>query len=168
MSVENKAIRLDVSGVGIIFHSPQSARHISDGEDYLSSNYTHERDVQEHIQQGSIVGFGTGSPGTYVLQFHDGYPDDSVLQAAEFKLRLGLHCRGGVVCFRDLYELLDWQADCPDDQILALEDGYYHVTLYSDRPASGVLGDDQVIHIFLQELEDFPVLAEEGVPTLCY
>ena len=168
MSVEGKQIRLDVSGMGIIFHSPESASHIKDGEDYLTSHYTTEQQVQSHIQKGSIVGFGTSSPGTYILHFHDGYPNNDVLQDADYKLRLGLHCIGGVVCVRDLYELLDWLADCPEEQTVPLENGYYHVTLISDQPDSGMIGDNQEIHVFLQQLASFPALSKEGIPTLCF
>ena len=167
MSVENKEIELQIAGVGIIFHSPDSALHISEGEDYLTSSYTSEEDIQKHIQAGSIVGFGTSSPGTFLLRFHDGYPTNDALRKAEFKLRLGLQCRGGLACFRDLFELLDWQADCPREQCLDLADGYYHVTLQSDRPSSGRIGDNQIIEFYLHPLESFPRLSKQGVPTLC-
>jgi hypothetical protein len=167
MGIDGKEMTLDVSGLGIVFHSPQAARHIAEGWDYLASNYTTEEQVQSHIQEGSIVGFGTGSPGTFILRFHTGYPDEEYLQKCDFKLRLGLECRGGLVCFRDLYELMDWRADCPLDRTLELEDGYYHVTLCSNRPDSGVLGDSQEIQLYLQKLSEFPKLAREGVPTLC-
>lgn len=167
MSIDGREMTLDVSGLGIVFHSPQAAKHIAERSDYLASNYTTERQVQSHIQKGSIVGFGTGSPGTFILKFHSGYPDENYLHKCDFKLRLGLECRGGLVCFRDLYELMDWRADCPSKQTLELADGYYHVTLCSNRPASGVLGDDQEIQFYLQKLGEFPRLAKEGVPTLC-
>src|SRR5438128_2978332 len=112
-AIEEKKIVMNIVGLGIIFHSPESASHIQEGEDYLKSDYTTEEDVQRHIQRGSIVGFGTGSSGTFILKFHAGYPDDRFLQKCEFKLRLGLNCRGGLVCFRDLYDLMDWSATCP-------------------------------------------------------
>src|SRR6266540_2042975 len=156
MTIDGTEITLDISGLGIVFHSPQAAKHIAEGSDYLTSNYMTDQQVQSHIQKGSIVGFGTGSPGIYVLKFHSGYPDDTYLQKCEFKLRLGLECRGGLVCFRDLYELMDWRADCPITQTLKLDDGFYHVTLCSTRPASGVLGDNQEIQFYLHKLEEFP------------
>ena len=137
------------------------------GEDYLTPNYTTERQVQSHIQTGSIVGFGTGSPGTFVLKFHSGYPEETYLQTCDFKLRLGLRCEGGVVCFRDLYNLLEWRADCPTRQVIALEDGFYHVTLCSDLPESGIVGDNQAINVYLKKLDKFPSLAKQGIPALC-
>src|SRR5437016_5156169 len=122
MNLNGFRINLDISGLGIIFHSPKVAEHISDGQDYFTSNYTTEAQVQSHIQDGTIVGFGTGSPGTFILEFHTGYPDEGFLQRCDFKLRLGLRCVGGCVCFRDLYDLLDWHADCPEEQTIELED----------------------------------------------
>jgi hypothetical protein len=167
VSIEGKEMTLNVSGLGIVFHSPQAARHIADGTDYFSLNYTTEEQVQSHIQNGSIVGFCTGSPGTYILKFHIGYPNESFLQHSEFKLRLGIECSGGLVCFRDLYELMDWRADCPLIHTLELADGFYHVTMCSDRPASGLLGDNQEIRMYFASINEFPKLAREGVPTLC-
>ena len=167
MSIDSKEITLEIVGVGIVFHSPKSAEHIPEGADYLSAMYTTEQQVQSHIQKGSIVGFGTGSPGTFILKFHSGYPDEDFIEQCEFKLRLGLHCRGGIVCFRDLYELMDWRTTCPVKQCIELQDGYYHVTLCSNTPPSGTLGDNQLIDVYLQKLDAFPKLSKEGIPTLC-
>ena len=98
---------MDIAGLGIVFYSPKNAEHIPEGHDYLQSNYLTEEQVQPHIQSGSLVGFGTGSPGVFFLKFHSGYPANDFVRASEFKLRLGLQCVGGVVCVRDLYDLLD-------------------------------------------------------------
>lgn len=167
MWIDEKQIRLEITGIGIVFYSPSSAAHIKQGEDYLSSEYTSEHQVQTHIQKGSLVGFGTGSPGVFVLRFHSGYPTDDALERCEFTLRLGLQCVGGEVCFRDLYDLMDWNPNCPQTQILELEDGVYHVTLCSHLPPSGTLGDNQVIDVYLNKLDQFPLLTNEGIPTLC-
>ena len=68
----NKEITLTISGLGIIFYSPQSVEHIPEGANYLRSNYLNAEQVQAHIQAGSIVGFGTCSPGTFTMRFHSG------------------------------------------------------------------------------------------------
>src|SRR5436305_2096007 len=88
MGVDGKEMTLDISGLGIVFHSPQATNHISEGSDYLASNYTTEQQVQSHIQKGTIVGFGTGSPGTFILKFHSGYPDNDYLHKCQYKLGL--------------------------------------------------------------------------------
>ena len=167
MTIDGKKIAMDIAGIGIVFHSPSMARHIAEGEDYLTDHYTTEDQVQSHIQSGSIVGFGTGSPGTFVLEFREGYPSEAFVKSCQFKLRLGLICVGGEICFRDLYDLMDWQSECSPSRTLALDDGIYHVTLCSEMPKSGFLGDDQVIFFFLAKLTEFPKLQKQGIPTLC-
>jgi hypothetical protein len=166
MGIEGRQIRMDIAGLGIVFYSPKNVEHIREGDDYLQANYLTDKQVQSHIQKGSLVGFGTGSPGVFVLTFHSGYPTNAFVGESDFKLRLGLHCVGGIVCFRDLYDLMQWTSECPPEQALELEDGVYHVTLCSNRPESGIIGDTQVIHVYLQELDSFPALAKGGIPHL--
>lgn len=168
MDIEGRTIKLQIAGLGIVFYSPASAAHITEGENYFAAHYKTDEQVQPHIQEGSLVGFATGSPGDYELRFHEGYPTEKFVRESTFKLRLGLRCSDGVVCFRDLYDLFEWSAECPPAQMLTLPDGIYHVTLCSNVPRSGIIGDNQEIHVYLQLLDRFPALAREGVPTLCY
>jgi hypothetical protein len=162
-----RMIRLDIAGLGIIFYSPESATHIREHEDYFHRCYNHGDAVLEHIKQGTIVGFCTGSPGTYFLRILTGYPAEDDLNASEFKIRLALHARGGTVAFRDLYDLLDWCADVPLTQTFRMEDGFYHVTLCTSVPNSGVIGDQQEIRVYFQKLAALPELRYAGVPILC-
>jgi hypothetical protein len=156
---------LDVAGLGIIMFSPSAATHIREGEDYLQPHYWRPEDVEEHVQAGSIVAFATSTPGTFVLRFHEGYPDEQRLSDAEFKVRLGVRS-DGILVVRDLYELLDWREEFGPEESIPLPAGIYHVTLFSNRPHSGVLGDNQVIEVYFQPLDEFPALARQGVPTL--
>jgi len=160
-------MRLSIQGLGIIFYSPFAAEHIRKGEDYLNKRYLKPEDVVPHILAGTVVGFGTGSPGTFELRFRAGYPSDDELESHDCKLRLGLEVRDETLCVRDLYDLLRWQRRCPDGQRLTLADGYYHVTLVSSAPPSGILGDDQVIDVYLNPLSTMPSLKYDGVPMLC-
>jgi len=158
---------LPISGLGIIFYSPRSVEHIPPGSNYLRSNYLKSDQVLAHNQKGTIVGFSTGSPGTYHLRFHEGDPNDRSLEVATYKLRLGLHCTDGAVCFRDLYDLINWRRDCPRKQMVSLDDGFYEVTLCSSLPASGIIGDDQVIDFHLNRTSELPKLTKSGMPVLC-
>ena len=157
-------IRISIAGLGILLYSPFAAAHIAEGEDYLQSHYMERGDVLEHVYRGTIVGFGTGSPGDYVLTFEEGYPDDEHMRQCAFGLRLGIEVRDGLIVVKDLYELMDWSSSYPDDQTVAVEDGYYHITLLGDLPASGRLGDDQRIEVYLQRLYQMPILVFPGVP----
>jgi hypothetical protein len=80
---------------------------------------------------------------------------------------LGLEVHEGVICIRDLYDLMQWSAECPASQQLPMADGWYRLTVYSSRPASGILGDNQVIDIDLEAMREKPKLRWEGVPSLC-
>ncbi len=105
-------IAFDIAGLGIIMYSPSSAAHIHEGEDYLQPHYWAPADVRDHIQAGTIVAFATGTPGSFLLRIHDGYPGERLASAAGAELRLGLRS-DGVVVFRDLYDLLEWTARHP-------------------------------------------------------
>lgn len=163
----NQTIRLEISGLGILVYSPFAAAHIGEGEDYLSDKYMDEEQVQPHIQQGTLVAFGTSTPGTFIIHVRSGYPSEETLDAADYTLRLGLQVKDRTVCLRDLFDLLDWTAECPLGQTVEMEDGFYHVTLHSNRPPTGILGDEQEIWMYFQQLEEMPALYPHGVPTLC-
>lgn len=161
----SRVIRQIVDGLAIIMYSPSSAAHIPEGADYFTANYQTEADVQRHIQAGSIVGFGTGSPGDYELRILAGAPSNERLAGAEMVYRLGLRCDGQVV-FRDLYTLMNWPADIHPDEVVQIPAGTYRITLCSDVPPSGTYGDDQVIEIYFEEWPHLPDLATEGIPHL--
>ena len=74
MNLPYREIAIDISGLGIIMYSPQFAAHIPEGTNYLRSHYLNANDVQEHIQNGTIVGFGTSSPGRFLIRLYFGYP----------------------------------------------------------------------------------------------
>ncbi|WBW96112.1 hypothetical protein [Oceanirhabdus sp. W0125-5] len=159
-----KELTLDINGLGIIMYSDFATSHITEGEDYLSQSYQTPQQVANHIMEGSIVGFCTSSPGRYILNVRRGYPTESDLNLAEFKLRLGIEIRDGRMCIRDLYDLMSWRENCPINQCIDLENGYYHITLYGDVPSSGLLGDRQIIYVYLNKLNSMPALRCDGVP----
>lgn len=161
-----KTITLEISGLGIILYSPYAVAHIKEGEDYLQAHYLDDKDVQRHIQAGGLVAFATTTPGTFIIKALMGYPDEATRRAYPLHLRLGILVKGRTVCIRDLYDLMDWSAECPPEQRLELEDGYYHITLCSRRPPSGILGDNQTILMYFNPLDAMPDLATEGIPTL--
>jgi hypothetical protein len=86
----NEEIHLSIAGLGIIMYSPFAVLHISEGENYLLPNYVAPERVLEHVYQGTIIRFGTGSPGDYLLRFKEGYPHHEQMRSSDFKLRLGI------------------------------------------------------------------------------
>ncbi|HZZ77950.1 MAG TPA: hypothetical protein VFE62_05510 [Gemmataceae bacterium] len=166
---DGREIEIDVSGLGIILYSPRHAAHIAEGFDYLRSSYRTLKQVQAHLQDGTIVAFYTGSPGIFFLTLHDGPPPTNRLSQCEFKLQLGLHCAGGQVNFRDLYDLMRWTSECPAEQTAQMLDGYYQVTLCSEMPESSIIGNNQSIDIYF-EARNAPseLCFPSGGPHLCY
>lgn len=158
---------LEIRGPGLIFYSAPAVAHIPEGNDYLQGHFWQPGDVARHVMDCQLTAFSTGSPGQFRLRFVNGPPCDRAVEAAAFKLRLGLQVRLGAVCVRDLYDLMDWTADCPAAQQVPVEDGWYRLTLASSPPPSGIVGDDQVIDIWMEPADDKPALRWEGVPSLC-
>jgi hypothetical protein len=162
-----REIAIDIRGLGLILYSPPAVAHIPDGADYLQEHFWEPEDVARHVMACQLTAFCTGSPGSFRLRFTDGPPDDAAVQAAAFKLRLGLQVRDCVICVRDLYDLMEWSADCPAEQQISIADGWYRLTVFSSPPPSGILGDGQVIDIVLERVARKPALRWEGVPSLC-
>lgn len=159
-------VPLELTGLGILIYSPWAVKQIRKGEDYLQSHYLEPKDVLRHVYEGSLVGFCTGSSGRFVLEVRSGYPDEALIGKAEFKLRLAIRVEDERICFRDLYDLMEWEPDCPYDQVLPAPNGIYHITVFGDRPLSGILGDNQTIWMYFSPLEKLPALRFAGVPSL--
>jgi hypothetical protein len=162
-----REIVMDIAGLGMILYSPPAVAHIPKGSDYLSEHFSRPNDVGRHVMGCELTAFCTGSPGTFLVRFLEGPPDEGEAQAADFKLRLGLRVQEGMLCLRDLYDLMAWSTECPSEQQLPVPDGWYRLTVFSSPPASGILGDGQVININLEPVADKPRLHWEGVPQLC-
>jgi len=163
----DEVIHLNIIGLGIIMYSDFAVSEIVEGEDYFSKCYQLPEQVAQHIHQGTIVGFCTSSSGSYILRIQNGYPSEAELNSCEFKLRLGIEVKGKRICVRDLFDLMDWKSICQPNQVIQIENGFYHVTLCGNISASGILGDNQEINVFLQLIDKMPALKYSGVPMYC-
>src|SRR5258708_6947447 len=162
-----RKLTLDIQGLEILLYPPAAVAHIPEGADYLKSHFWEPADVARHVMECRLTTFCTGSPGSFRLRLLDGPPDEKAVAASHFKLRLGLLVEGGIVCVRDLYELMDWRNLCPKEQQFPVPDGWYRLTVFSSPPPSGILGDHQEIGIYFEPVESKPQLRWEGVPSLC-
>ncbi|WFR56512.1 hypothetical protein QA584_23310 [Anaerocolumna sp. AGMB13025] len=79
---------------------------------------------------------------------------------------MAINVEGDRIYIKDLFWLMDWEADCPEEQQIEIEKGIYHITLCTVQPESGIWGDDQTIYVYLKKLEEMPKLAWQGVPQL--
>jgi hypothetical protein len=163
-----KSIRLEVAGLGMIFYSPFSAASIAEGEDYLEKCFSDPDFVEKQAVEGKLVGVSTGTSGIFPLEVFWGYPPESIDKQYDRSLRLGVEVRDQKLCIRDLYDLIRWESQCPPEQIIELADGFYHITLLTRDPPSGILGDNQEILVYLQKLPQMPKLRYNGVPTLIW
>ena len=159
-------INISISGMGIVFYSDGAVKNIKKGEDFFSKEYDDPDQVAMHIRTGDIVGFCTGSGGEYILKFRNGYPSKGIDENYPISIRLGIVIEGGRLCIKDLFCLMDWNAECPQNQQIKLEDGAYHITLNTKVPSSGIYGDGQEIYVYLNKLHKMPKLMWEGVPQL--
>ena len=66
----------------------------------------------------------------------------------------------------DVFWLMEWSTECPEEQILKVTPGYYHITLCTKCPESGTWGDKQTIYVYLNKLDEMPELTWEEVPQL--
>jgi len=122
--------------------------HIDEDEDYLTQKYMTAQQVADHVNRGTIVGFSTGSSGNYILKIRDGYPDEHILDRSDFVLSLAVEVRDRQLCIRDLYDLMEWAFELPVEQIVILDNGYYHITVFSNLPKSQIRGDHQEIYLY--------------------
>ncbi len=108
-----REIAVEISGLGLILYSPPAVTHIAGGSDYLEKHFSQPDHVARHVMDCQLTTFCTGTPGSFRLRFRDGPRDEPAIDAADFKLRLGLEVHDGIICIRDLYDLMQWSAECP-------------------------------------------------------
>jgi hypothetical protein len=159
-------LHLEIAGLGFILYSPFAVAHIADGEDYLQTQFWEPDDVARHVNACTLTAFCTGSPGRYHLLFLDRAASVEEENCATMKIRLGIEIRDGVMCVRDLYDLIDWSVVCPVGQLIQIRNGFYRLTVLSDPPKSGIIGDNQLITIYFEPTTRRPRICHAGVPNL--
>lgn len=157
---------LEIDGMGIVFYSEGAIDKIEKGENYFSREYEQPQDVARHIHKGDMVGFCTGTGGTFHLKFFSGYPNEETIREYPESIRLGINVVGGSICILDLFSLISWPGECPQNQKVLIDDGIYHMTLLTKLPESGYWGEDQTICVYLQKLDEMPQLSWNCVPYL--
>ena len=163
-TTELARVYVECGGLGIIFYSPWAVRHIRPDTDYLEQSFLAGLDIARHVNASSLTGFGHGSPGDYELVITHQAPDAEALGRAEFKVELGLEVRDGTVCFRDLYDLIRWDPECPPDQSIGMPDGFYRVIAYTTATPSD---QTQFVHMSFLRVAEKPELRFDGAPQLC-
>lgn len=164
--MEEKDIVLETEGMGFIMYADYAVKQIKKGEDFLSKNYWNPKDVAKQVNAGKIVGICTGTPGVYVLKIREGIPCNELRANTALKMRVSINVKGGMIYIRDLYDLMEWDAQCDESQTVKIEDGYYTVLLEGNMPNTGCFGDNQVIYMYFVKDEKFNETKFGGVPNL--
>lgn len=159
-------MNISIEGMGMIFYSQGAVSEIHNGDDFFHKDYETPQQVAAHLSKGDIVGFCTGSGGEYLLKFRYGYPSQDIDKEYPITIRLAINIDGGNLYVDDLFSLLEWNSDYDSKHKLLLDDGIYHITLCTNKPKSGIWGDNQVIYVYLNRLETMPKLMWTGVPFL--
>ncbi|WP_032120930.1 hypothetical protein [Clostridium amazonitimonense] len=162
----NRDISIYIDGLGIALYSPGMVTDIAVGNNFLMQEFNRPADIGEHIRKGDITAFCTGTPGQFELRFRSGYPDKIIDKEYPVAIRLGLQVKGGKIHVIDLYWLMEFTPECPQEQVVEVQDGFYHITALTRKPNSGIWGEDQTIYIYLNELPEMPELAWNGAPPL--
>ena len=166
MKFEEKDIHLVIDGMGIVFYSPKTNQNILEGSNFFDEEYSKPEDVARHIKKGDVVGFCTGSSGEFIIKFREGYPEETLLAEYPVSIRLGVDIQDETLCVIDLFWLMEWSSECPLEQTISIDSGYYHITVCTRKPDSGIWGDQQIIFVYLNKLDSMPELTWPGVPLL--
>jgi len=164
----NKDITINIDGLGFVLYSEGNVEHIAEGSDFFESSFIEPDDVAKHIKKGDIIGFDTGSSGTYNIKLRTENINDEIYKNYPSSIRLGLEVKGGIVSIIDLYWLMEWSKDIPQDQQFNLDNGFYELTVLTKIPESGIWGDNQEIYIFFEKKSKMPQLIWNGVPNLIW
>jgi len=167
----NQDMVLQVTGLGMVFYSEGAVKDIPVGEDYLNKEYWDGQKVGNHIRKGDIVAICTGRDADeYELRFRSGYPDDEISEQYPAHLRLFIEVIGDAIQVIDLYDLMDWQDNCPKEQQIELEPGFYHLTFAGEKPRFALrqeLGDEEY-ESYIDSLSDAEYDALMEKPGVIY
>lgn len=162
--MEEKDILIITEGMGIIIYSDFAVRRIKQGENFLNTHYWAIQDVIKEINSGGIVGVCLENHGEYILKIREGFPSDEQIDNSKFKLRLSLKVEGNKIYIRDLYDLITWDVNCNDSQVVKLENGFYSIYMLGNMPNVGQFGDSQTIYMYFVKEKDFNATNYKGIP----
>lgn len=165
-NIIEKDIKINIDGMGLVLYSSEVMKYVCEGENFFQKDFSTPQKVAEHIRKGDIVGFNTGTSGKFNIKIREGYPNNITDKQFPVSIRLAIQVKGNKVSIVDLFWLMDWCDDVPEEQQVWVEEGIYHLTILTKQPDSGIWGDNQDIYIFMNKLAEMPRLSWNGVPQL--
>ena len=162
----DQTVHFVIDGLGIAFFSAKAMENVAPGTDFFTAEFNDPKQIAAHIQKGDITAFCTGTGGDFDLHFCTSYPTPEIKEQYPVSVQLGLEVQGGSVRFCDVYWLMDWDDDFPEDQVIPMDDGFYALTACTRMPESGYWGGDQTIYIYFAKVDSMPKLPWTGIPYL--
>lgn len=165
-NIIEKDVKIDIDGMGLVLYSNEAMKYVCEGENFFQKEFSTPQKVAEHIGKGDIVGFNTGTSGSFNIKIREGYPNNTLDEQFPISIRLAIEVKGNKLSIIDLFWLMDWCDDVPEEQQVWVKEGIYHLTILTRQPNSGIWGDNQDIYIFMNKLDEMPRLSWNGVPHL--
>lgn len=162
----NKDINIQIVGLGFALYS-DNLKDIEKGKDFFTEEFLEPEHIISHLEKGDIIGFCTGSAGDYNIKFRQGLPTENIKNSYPFSTQLVINVLGGKISIVDVYWLMEWASDCPENQQIIIEDGIYLVNVLTKKPKSNIWGNNQEIYIFLQKVDKPPKIHYNGIPYIC-
>ena len=165
-NIREKDVEIDIAGMGLVIYSSEAMKYVCEGENFFQKEFSTPQKVAEHIAKGDIVGFNTGTSGRFIIKVREGYPNNTINEQFPISIRLAIEVKGNKLSIIDLFWLMEWCDEVPEEQQVCVEEGIYHLTILTRQPNSGIWGDNQEIYIFMNKLDEMPRLSWSGVPQL--
>ena len=127
MSLNDQIVELIEPGLQILLYSPAALSELESGCDY-GRRFPDGKDTVDYINECRIGAIGTRWPRQeYWLHFSSSM-DQGVIARASDHARLGVVVSEGQLCVRGGDDLFRWQPQCPNEQLITVENGIYNVT----------------------------------------
>ncbi len=125
--MNDQVVELASPGLQILLYSPFVAVELEDGGMY-AKHFPDGKDLVDYMNECRFAALAMRWPGRdYWLHFSTTM-DHSVIARASDHVRLGIQVADQQLCVRGSDDLHGWRRECPNEQLVTVEDGIYDVT----------------------------------------
>ncbi len=122
-NIIEKDIEINIDGMGLVLYSSEAMKYVCEGENFFQKEFSTPQKVAEHIGKGDIVGFNTGTSGSFNIKVREGYPNNTLDKQFPISIRLAIEVKGNKLSIIDLFWLMDWCDDVPEEQQVWVKEG---------------------------------------------
>jgi hypothetical protein len=161
--MNDQVVEIGSPGLHILLYSPHALSELEAGGDY-GRHFPDGADLVDYINACKMGAIGIRWPAREYWLHFSATMDHSVIARASDHVRMGVTVSGQVLCVRASDDLFKWSTECPNEQLITLEDGVYEVTAcmvpydgegpvriylhFAPTPARPELGYDRVPELF--------------------